>query len=360
MKIIHCSDIHLDSKMETNLPFATAQERNNEICGTFVRMVEYAVEHDVQVILIAGDLFDTERITSKTAGYLLSVIEKNKKIDFLYLKGNHDEARQAFLGLTLPSNLKTFSNEWTYYQYDFVKIAGVELDNDNAFDVYQTLTLDKNETNIVLMHGQESTQCGADLVCLPKLRSRGINYLALGHLHSYKSDKLDLDGDYCYCGCLEGRGFDECGEKGFVLLDVDRDRVSSSFVPFAKRKLYDIPVDITGLITVSEIRQAMEQAAKDISAAHLVKFTLCGSYTTDTQKDLRFLSQNLNAKYYFVKIKDESRLKIERSSYEHDISLKGAFIRMVMDSDKSDEDKEKIICWGIQALSGEEIVLCDS
>lgn len=357
MKIIHCSDIHLDSKMETNLPFEKAQERKNEICAAFVRMVEYANENEVKIILIAGDLFDTERVTSTTADCILSVIKQNENIDFLYLKGNHDEANQAFLGAALPDNLKTFSNEWTYYQYDCVKIAGVELDADNAYEVYETLKLDKNETNIVLMHGQESTQCGADLVCLPKLRNRGINYLALGHLHSYKSDKLDLDGDYCYCGCLEGRGFDECGEKGFVLLDADRDRVSSSFVPFAKRVLYNIPVDITGLTAISEIRQTMEQAAEHISAAHLVKFTLCGSCTLDTQKDFRFLSQNLNAKYYFVKIKDESRLKIERSSYEHDISLKGAFIRMVMDSDKSDEDKEKIICWGIQALSGEEIVL---
>ena len=48
---------------------------------------------------------------------------------------------------------------------------------------------------------------------------------------------------------------------------------------------------------------------------------------------------------------------MERADYEHDISLKGEFIRMVLASDKSAEDKEQMILWGIQALSGEEVAL---
>ena len=52
-----------------------------------------------------------------------------------------------------------------------------------------------------------------------------IDYLALGHIHSYKCHKLDKRGVYCYSGCLEGRGFDECGDKGFVLLETEEDRL---------------------------------------------------------------------------------------------------------------------------------------
>lgn len=357
MKLIHCSDLHLDSKMESNLTSAMAQERNNEICATFARMADYAAEHDVRAVLIAGDLFDSRRVTCKTAGWLLSVIGRHPDIDFLYLRGNHDEARRAFSGRPLPENLKTFSDRWTYYRYGPVTVAGVELSGENDEEAYRTLELDRADTNIVLLHGQESARCGPGLVCLPKLRDRGIRYLALGHLHSYKRERLDLDGEYCYCGCLEGRGFDECGEKGFVLLEADGRRFTSAFVPFARRMLFDVEVDITGLDTVSELLQAMEEASGDIPSIHLVKFTLRGSYTPDTQKDLRFLRQSLGTRFYFVKIKDESRLRLEAASYEHDISLKGAFIRMVMASDKSGEEKERIICWGLQALGGEEIVL---
>ena len=55
LKIIHCADLHLDSKMETNLDKEKAKERKNEILITFEKMVQYAKENDVKVIIIAGD-----------------------------------------------------------------------------------------------------------------------------------------------------------------------------------------------------------------------------------------------------------------------------------------------------------------
>ena len=114
-------------------------------------------------------------------------------------------------------------------------------------------------------------------------------------------------------------------------------------------------MDITDLTTVSQIQTAMEQAAKGLSSDSLVKFTLTGGYALETQKDPAFLRKMQEPNFYFVKIKDESRLKIEKESYEHDVSLKGEFIRMVMASDKSPEEKEQIILWGIRALAGEEV-----
>ena len=47
----------------------------------------------------------------------------------------------------------------------------------------------------------------------------------------------------------------------------------------------------------------------------------------------------MDGKFYFHKIKDESRLKIDKETYEHDISLKGEFIRLVMASSKTPEEK---------------------
>lgn len=357
MKIIHCSDVHLDSKMEANLSAQQARERNAEISATFARMVAYAGENQVDAVLIAGDLFDTRRFSAQTADVVMDRIRRMPQIDFLYLRGNHDEAGNPFAGMELPENFKTFGDSWTYYEYGDVTIAGLELGQENWDAMYAQLELRPEQTNIVMLHGQISTQPGEEQIALPLLRGKNISYLALGHIHSYQKEKLDADGEYCYCGCLEGRGFDECGQKGFVLLDVQNGTVRSEFVPFASRTLYELPVDITGLTTVSQIRQAMEAAADGISGDSLVKFTLTGNYTLETQKDLHFLKKSLEPLFWFVKIKDESRFKIEKETYEHDASLKGEFIRLVMASDKSEEEKARIICCGIQALSGEEIVL---
>ena len=122
-----------------------------------------------------------------------------------------------------------------------------------------------------------------------------------------------------------------------------------------ERTMEEVSVDITGLTTVTQILSAMEQAGSAVPASSLVKFTLIGSHTLETQRDFRFLEKMLESRYYFVKIKDESRLEIAREDYEHDISLKGEFIRMVLASDKTEEEKERIIRFGIQALLGQEV-----
>ena len=355
MKFIHCSDIHLDSRMEHNLPAAQARERNAEICTTFARLAAFAKEQAAAAVIIAGDLFDTAHVTPRTAGFVLDTVRNTPEVDFLYLRGNHDMS--GFEGLVLPENLKTFGTEWTCFSYGDVTVAGMDPERENWETFYEEVRLPQNTVNIVALHGQTSTQPGQELIALPMLKGKYIDYLALGHIHSHQTGKLDDRGTWCYCGCLEGRGFDECGEKGFVLLDVTAGKIRSEFIPFARRKLVEVPVDITDLTTVTQIQQAMEEASREISGEDLVKFTLTGSFTLETQKDLRFLQKMMDGKFYFHKIKDESRLKIDKETYEHDISLKGEFIRLVMASDKTPEEKEQIICCGIRALSGEEVEL---
>ena len=353
MKLIHCGDIHLDSRMESNLPREKARERNAEICATFTKMIRYGLDHSVRAVLIAGDFFDTARASTQTVQFVLDRIRDAKGMDFLYLRGNHDEGSDPFEGMDLPENFKTFGNGWKSYRYDDVVISGVE--PENWEDFYDGLELDPQNTNIVMLHGQVSTQTGGEMICLPKLRGKHIGYLALGHIHSYQEDQLDQDGRWCYCGCLEGRGFDELGQKGFVRLDVENHRVKSEFVPFAGRTMEEIKVDITGLATVTQILSAMEQAGANVSGSSLVKFTFTGTHTLDTQRDFKFLEKMMESRYYFMKIKDESRLEIAREDYEHDISLKGEFIRMVLASNKTDDEKERIIRFGIQALLGQEV-----
>lgn len=357
MKLIHCADIHLDSKMERNLTAAQARERNSEICLTFSRMIRYGVENGTDGILVAGDLFDTERVSAQTVDFVLNQIEKARDVEFFYLRGNHDGNRDPFEGRQLPPNLKTFGPHWTTYRLGDVTITGMELEWDKWDAPWDELNLRSDTVNIVMLHGQVSTQPGPEMIPLPKLRGKHIRYLALGHIHSYRQEKLDLDGNWCYCGCLEGRGFDECGQKGFVVLNIEGSRMDAQFQPFATRQLHEVAVDISDLTTVTQIQSAMETAAGGIPDTDLVKFALVGEYTLETQKDFVFLQKALESRWYFVKIRDESRLKIDKRSYEHDVSLKGEFIRMVMASDRSDAEKEAIICCGIRALSGEEVTL---
>ena len=357
LKLIHCSDLHLDSALGSNFSPDAAQKRNAELRATFARMVRFAVQEQVRAVLIAGDLFDSAAVSAHTAAFVAEQIRSAKDVTFFYLRGNHDESRNVFSELNLPDNLKTFGDTWTSCRCGDVVITAREPEDSGWLRMYDELRLDANDLNIVMLHGQISTQPGMEQIALSLLRNKHIRYLALGHLHAYKKAPLDIDGEYCYCGCPEGRGFDECGEKGFVLLETDGESLRHSFIPFAARTLHDVSVDISDAETVTQILSRMKQTAVNIPGKDMVKFTLTGTYTLQTQKDIHFLQNMLESDFWFVKIKDESRLKIDGQSYEFDASLKGEFVRSVMASSYSEAEKARIITCGIRALNGEEVVL---
>lgn len=358
MKIIHCSDLHLDSKMETNLDKEKARERKNEILITFEKMVEYAKKNEVKAIIIAGDLFDKKNITVKAKNIVKNAILNAPEIDFLYLKGNHDES--GFIDAEeKPDNLKTFNDKgWTTYKYGNISITGIEFGERTNYEIYNSLLLDKNETNIVVMHGQETVsniKDKAEVINLKQLKNKNIDYLALGHIHNYKQEKLDNRGIYCYPGCLEGRGFDEVGEKGFVILNIEDQKVQTEFIPFAQRNLYEVEVDITGCIENQEIEGKIEEKIQSIPEKSLVKIVLTGEVDLENNIDVPYLVKKFEERFYFLKIYNKTSVKIDYMKYQYDASLKGEFIRLVLQQEITDEEKSQIINTGIKALSGEEI-----
>ena len=359
MKIIHCSDLHLDSKMETNLSKEKAKERKNEILLTFENMVKYAKQNDVKIIIIAGDMFDKKNVSVKAKTMVRNQIILNPEIDFIYLKGNHDEDFILGEDEDIPSNLKMFNDKnWTTYHYDNITITGIELKNSNNRNIYNSLILDKNEINIVVMHGQEfegNTNDKEELINLKELKNKNIDYLALGHIHSYKKEKLDNRGIYCYSGCLEGRGFDECGDKGFVLLNIENHKIKTEFIPIAKRNFYDIKINITDLSENIEIQQKIENEIKNISKKNLVKIILTGYIDLENTIDIDYLLKKYENNFYYLKIYNETKIKIDYMKYQNDATLKGEFIRLILNQNLEDEYKAKIIQTGIKALLGEEV-----
>lgn len=365
MKLIHCADLHLDSNMTTHLSREQAKKRKAELLATFERMVRYAVEEDVRAVLIAGDLFDRKTISATARRTVYRAVMDHPGITFYYLQGNHDVNSFLPEEETCPDNLKLFGGEWSLYceaeEERRLVIAGLELKEDNALPAANSLTLDHRDFNIVMLHGQEmehAVRNHAEAVPLRSLRNKGIDYLALGHIHTYKKESLDSRGTYCYPGCLEGRGFDECGQHGFVLLDIDlaAGNYTSEFVPFASRNLYTLELDISECMSTAEILQKARAVCREkgYPASSFLKVVLQGEVDMACEKDLDYLVSWLQEEFYFVKAKDETRLRVDYDKYALDESLKGEFVRVVKASQElTEEDKAQIIQYGIQALAGE-------
>ncbi len=357
MKILHCADLHMDSPMDTHMTREQAAKRNTEILMSFQRMTEYAENENVRVVLIAGDLFDGERVTRRTVEGVLDAVRRTPQIDYLYVSGNHDDQTNAFADQEIPENFKRFTDKWNTIKYRDVAVSGIEITKNNASTLYEQLPAQKSRVNIVMLHGQVSSACEVDQVNLNLLKGKNINYLALGHIHTYSCEQLDCDGIYCYPGCLEGRGFDECGEKGFVVLDTDGRKIMPIFIPFSSRKLHRVTVDITGAATNSAVHQAMKRASQNIDKKDMVEFILTGAADPSARIAKKYLYNLMEDDFFFVKIKDETKLILDPKDYENDISLKGEFIRLVMASDAGEADKIKIIRTGLEALAGEEITV---
>ncbi|MCD8391378.1 MAG: DNA repair exonuclease [Firmicutes bacterium] len=363
MKIIHCADLHLDSKMDTHLSKEQARERKAEILNTFNRMVSYAAENGVSAIIIAGDLFDRKTVSRTAKNTVYNAVKSNPDIEFFYLKGNHDTENALLTCGERPQNLKLFNGGWTAYSVgERVTVTGAELDKNTPPAVYKTLSLDADKINIVTLHGAQSeyaSKSDAEIIPLGELKNKNIDYLALGHIHAPKIERLDSRGMYGYSGCLEGRGFDECGARGFILLDADEamGKVSIRFVPFAARELVDIRVDVTDLENTADISDAAQRAvaAANTAPENIVKITLTGEVGVECEKNTELIKKRFEPCFYFVRVKDETKLKIDYSRFKSDRSLKGEFVRCVMAGDMTEDEKAAVIRCGIQALMGEEI-----
>lgn len=351
MKIIHCADLHLDSKLETNLDRAKAKLRRAELVRSFEKLADYAEKNGVRIVIVAGDLFDHNSVTKRTAETVASVISAAEGVDFLVLPGNHDSTNPFEMLDALPDNLRFFSDSWTSFDYDNVTISGIALSRSNANVVYTSLSFAPERFNIAVMHGDISNE-----INLPSLRGKNIDYLALGHLHEHSEGKIDERGVYAYSGCFESRGFDEGGVKGFYLVDTDSKEYT--FVSgLSERNMLEVYVDISGLMQYSEIRSKIDGELENAGAREqdMVKVVLTGSVNLDANKAPDQLLKYLEGRFFFAKIKDKSRAEICADDFKNDISLKGEFVRQALSADLSDEEREQIVLLGIRAIRGEEL-----
>lgn len=349
MKLIHTADLHLDSVMEAKLSPEKARLRKRELLLNLGAIAELAEREGARAVLLAGDVFDTDHPAGSAVRYLLDTVSGHPSIDFLMLYGNH--AGGFRLDGELPQNLRLFGeHEYTAYRYGRVVILGSE---DPAAELP---TLSEEDLNVVMLHGQVTEHRRAeDEIGLSEFRDRSIDYLALGHIHAPRIEKLDSRGFYCYPGCPEGRGFDEIGERGVVLLDTDGDRLKKSFLPIARRTLHDVSVDVSDAESQRDVEETVVRELSHVRESDLLRVRLVGNRAPNLLPDVLQLTAALGGNYFHVEVKNETTVKIDPTEYENDLSLRGEFVRTVLRLELPKEEEGLILSAGLAVLSGEEV-----
>ena len=189
-----------------------------------------------------------------------------------------------------------------------------------------------------------------------------MDYIALGHVH--KNTEIGRIGNtfFAYCGCPEGRGFDELGEKGVYIGEITKGSCSLEFVPVCKRMYIYEKIDISGLTSLACICEKIIAALKDKYggdfAENLYKIELIGEIPDDFNLNLTEISGRISDAVYFAKIKDSTEAEIDFERLSGEVSLKGLFVKNMLAKieNSSDEEKELLkysLKLGLKAFNAE-------
>ena len=400
VRLIHTADLHLDSAFSSRFSKEEAEERRRNLLIAWNKLLQYGIERKVQAILISGDLFDSPVVSRSTMEIFLSSIRKNPEISFFYLRGNHDTKNTFRFRDDLPKNLFLFSKEGKKYRLkEKLVLLGQEfygtgrrsefpeesfgtesllelqeepeelveeelLSPSSSEDAVQSIwDLKEEDCNILMLHGA-LREGGPEVqneqgISLKQLSRYPIHYLALGHIHKREEGKCG-SLYYIYPGCLQGRGFDEEGEKGFYYLEIEEEtkEIKAEFVPLKEGAFRIIPLFLSeedGTLDAEEkIRESLKKEGAE--AKDSVRIILKGEKRAEEERNLRYLEKQLEEEYAYIEIKDETKLKLRKEEFIHEKGLKGEFLRMVCESESlSEEEKEKLMILGIGLLQGEEL-----
>lgn len=263
--LLHTADLHLDSPLKS---LALRDEALQRTVATatrtaLARMVDLAIEEGVSALLIAGDLFDGEARSAKTAAFVTAQCDRLAAagIRVFLIKGNHDAENPITGDLVLPDNVHVFDGRGGKVQLaEDLWIHGVSFSGRHAPDslLPKFPAPVPGAVNIALLHTSLSGAAGHDPYApctVPQLQAAGFDYWALGHVH-----KRTVHSESPWIvmpGMPQGRDMGETGAKSVTLLQIDAGRITTAEHPLSVVDFERIAVDVTGLEDATDLRAAL-------------------------------------------------------------------------------------------------------
>ena len=270
MKIIHTADIHLGSPMRGLDPTRDAaedvsvEEIRRAPERAFAGLIDLALAEAVDAVLIAGDLFDGTWKDNRTG--LAFVRQCNRLADAgircILVHGNHDAQSPITSRLKLPANVKVLSSLHPETWRD--DHLGLAVHGQSFPRPETTANLAANYPkplgslcNIGLLHTAADGLTREHAPYAPcraeDLAAHGYQYWALGHVHQ-RTTLVD-EPPVVFCGNLQGRHARECGERGFVLVEIDdaTGRATPRFVTGDVVRWQQLHIDASDLRSVDDI-----------------------------------------------------------------------------------------------------------
>ncbi len=270
MNFLHASDFHLGYAQYGIL------ERFKDYARAFQSVIQYAIDHRAEFILISGDLFHKRNINAPTYEQAYKVLSelkmKSPSTQVYAIEGNHDLAlyqdgkswleilnSQGLLRLIRLKEANGVKLMGDFVELDSVRIFGVKYLGSNTIsaipqiaDEIKKINAERGEKyTILMMHfgmeGQVKQDVSGEIPYNSLLPLKDVvNYLALGHYHS----QYEYDGWVFNPGSVEMITMNEYDlPKGFYHV---RNNGAKLITPIT-RPVRRIKLDLSGIPTPEEL-----------------------------------------------------------------------------------------------------------
>lgn len=288
-RFVHTADIHLDSPLKS---LALLNPELADLIGlatrrSFSQIIDLCLEERVDALIIAGDLYDGDQTSMKTARFLAEQLGRlhHSGIRTYIIRGNHDALSKITAQLMMPETVKVFGES--------AEVVTVErLDRDFAVAIHGMSFAKPHApesllrhfavpvpgaVNLGIMHTSLGGSPGHDLYApcsIADLRQAGFQYWALGHIHK-RSIVEDQSCAIVMPGIPQGRDINEDGSKSVSLVTVRDDRSvvveerKTAVAQFERLQIdASTAVDWEDLVSVS--KRQLGELASAVSANQIV------------------------------------------------------------------------------------------
>lgn len=353
MRLLHTGDLHLDSAFSS---FGHKDaESYREYGRTLLKNIFECAKHEkCEMILIAGDLFDSKFVSPDTRALFVSLV-RNADIPVLIAPGNHDPyTENSFYSLMKKEaieNLYLFeSSRLQFFDFDSLRVrvfgyafTSSVLSESPLLTGGKGFPEDNGYLRLLCAHADLSSPISRYApISLTELVRFGFAYSALGHIHN-RAEKEDTDGRVRYCGFAEGRSFDELGEGGVFIVDVDELECTVSRRVLSSRAFFVESLDMPSDVGLAEERIRELVRAKDYSEGVNLRIELTG---TAEPYEVKRLTERVDELCEELGLESleliDSTLPLYDGSYlERDVTLRGEVYRALIPQLTSADESER-------------------
>lgn len=355
VKILHCSDIHFDTPFK-ELPKEVGTMRRAELRESFSKIINRGIDEEVDLVLLAGDLFDNDTIEKSTLTFIKDQMNKLEKLNIRVFisAGNHDPYnKKSFYNMVnLGKNVHIFKDEIERIEIPELNtvVYGASFKEkyirESKLKYFTPKEEDKDLIKIMVLHGDLGNNETGEYnpLLFKEIEESKMDYIALGHIHKFSGIKRIGKTYYAYSGCPEGRGFDEEGDKGVILGDVSFGAVDLDFIKTNKREYFLKEIDISNCATKEEvIDEILNTISKESREKNLFKIILKGNIEESFKIDIDLIENLIRDKFFYCKILNSTRMKIDIDEMSNEYSIKGIFCSLIKDALESNEEDEEIL-----------------